>query len=73
MAWGKGSLWLLSEGGERGVSRDGMIAWPFGRTRKYDGADSIDRSPYTDLPHMMREFKRYHSMNIREAREMAYW
>lgn len=33
----------------------------------------VSKYGYTDLPHMMREFKRYHSMNIREAREMAYW
>lgn len=36
-----------------------------------DIADAVSRYGYTDLPHLMREFKRYHSMNIREAREMA--
>ncbi|MCM1118144.1 MAG: helix-turn-helix domain-containing protein [bacterium] len=36
-----------------------------------DIASAVSKYGYTDLPHMMREFKRYHSMNIREAREMA--
>ena len=35
-------------------------------------ASAVSKYGYTDLPHMMREFKRYHTMNIREAREMAY-
>lgn len=34
-------------------------------------ADAVCKYGYTDVPHLMREFKRYHSMNIREAREMA--
>ena len=38
----------------------------------FDIASAVFKYGYTDLPHMMREFKRYHSMNIREAREMAY-
>ena len=41
--------------------------------RNFDIASAVSKYGYTDLPHMMREFKRYHSMNIREAREMAYW
>ncbi len=36
-----------------------------------DIASAVSEYGYTDLPHMMREFKRYHSMNIREAREIA--
>lgn len=36
-----------------------------------DIASAVSKYGYTDLPHMMREFKRYHSMNIREAREIA--
>ena len=38
----------------------------------FDIASADTKYGYTDLPHMMREFGRYHSMNIREAREMAY-
>lgn len=38
----------------------------------FDIASAVSKYGYTDSPHMMREFKRYHSMNIREAREMAY-
>lgn len=33
--------------------------------------DAVDKYGYTDLPHLMREFERYHSMSIRNAREMA--
>lgn len=39
--------------------------------RDFDIASAVYKYGYTDLSHMMREFKRYHSMNIREAREMA--
>lgn len=37
----------------------------------FDIVLAVSKYGYTDLPHMMREFKRYHSMSIREAREMA--
>lgn len=37
----------------------------------FDIADAVCKYGYTDVSHLMREFKRYHSMNIREAREMA--
>lgn len=37
----------------------------------FDIASAVSKYRYTDLSHMMREFKRYHTMNIREAREMA--
>lgn len=33
--------------------------------------DAVDKYGYTDLPHLIREFERYHSMSIRSAREMA--
>lgn len=38
----------------------------------FDLADAVYKYGYTDVPHLMREFKRYHSMNIREAKELAY-
>lgn len=34
--------------------------------------DAVYKYGYTDLSHLMREFKRYHSMSIRDAREMAF-
>lgn len=37
----------------------------------FDIASAVSKFGYTDMSHMMREFKRYHTMNIREAREMA--
>lgn len=37
----------------------------------FDIASAVSKYGYTDLSHMMREFKRYHSMNIQEARKMA--
>ena len=37
----------------------------------FDIASAVSKYGYTDLSHMMREFKRYHSVGIREAREMA--
>lgn len=33
--------------------------------------DAVYKYGYTDSSHLMREFKRYHSMNIREAKKMA--
>lgn len=33
--------------------------------------DAVYKYGYTDASHLMREFKRYHSMGIRAAREMA--
>ncbi len=33
--------------------------------------DAVQRYGYTDLSHLMREFERYHSMNIRDALKMA--
>lgn len=37
----------------------------------FDIMDAVHKYGYTDLSHLMREFERYHSMNIRDAREMA--
>lgn len=34
--------------------------------------DAVDKYGYTDLPHLIREFERYHSMSIRNAREIAF-
>ncbi len=34
--------------------------------------DAVDKYGYTDLPHLMREFEHYHSMSIRNAREIAF-
>lgn len=34
--------------------------------------DAVWRYGYTDQSHLMREFKRYHTMDIRTAREYAY-
>lgn len=34
--------------------------------------DAVDKYGYTDLPHLMREFERYHSMSTRNAREIAF-
>lgn len=34
--------------------------------------DAVDKYGYTDVPHLMREFERYHSMSIRNAREIAF-
>lgn len=38
---------------------------------RFNITDAVHKYGYTDVPHLMREFKRYHSMNIRDAREMA--
>lgn len=35
-------------------------------------ADAVYRYGYTDQSHLMREFKRYHTMDIRQARKHAY-
>lgn len=35
-------------------------------------ADAVYRYGYTDQSHLLREFKRYHTMDIRQARECAY-
>ncbi len=35
-------------------------------------ADAVYRYGYTDQPHLMREFKRYHTMNISQAKKCAY-
>lgn len=34
--------------------------------------DAVLKYGYTDVPHLMREFKRFHTMNIRDAREIAF-
>lgn len=34
--------------------------------------NAVHRYGYTDQPHLLREFKRYHSMDIHSARVMAY-
>lgn len=33
--------------------------------------DAVHKYGYTDLPHMLREFERYHCMNIRAAKKVA--
>lgn len=38
----------------------------------FDIMDAVHKYGYTDSAHLMREFKRYHSMNIRAARDMAF-
>ena len=38
----------------------------------FDIINAVCKYGYTDSSHLLREFKRYHSMNIREAREMAF-
>lgn len=40
--------------------------------RNFDIANAVYKFGYTDSSHLMREFKRYHSMSIRDAREMAF-
>lgn len=37
----------------------------------FNTAEAVHKYGYTDSSHLMREFKRYHSMSIREAREIA--
>ena len=37
----------------------------------FDILDAMYKFGFTDQAHLMREFKRYHSMNIRKARELA--
>ncbi|MCI8307954.1 MAG: AraC family transcriptional regulator [Lachnospiraceae bacterium] len=37
----------------------------------FNTTEAVHKYGYTDASHLMREFKRYHSMNIRDAREMA--
>lgn len=37
----------------------------------FDLMEAVHKYGYTDAPHLMREFERYHSMGIRDAREMA--
>lgn len=39
--------------------------------RHFNILDAVYKYGYTDLSHLMREFERYHSMNIRDALEMA--
>lgn len=39
--------------------------------RRFDILDAVYKYGYTDVSHLMREFERYHSMNIRDALEMA--
>ncbi|MEY8266877.1 AraC family transcriptional regulator [Lachnospiraceae bacterium 64-25] len=38
----------------------------------FDIMNAVCQYGYTDAAHLMREFKRYHSMNIRDARRMAF-
>ena len=40
--------------------------------RHFDITNAVHKYGYTDSSHLMREFKRYHSMSIRDAREMAF-
>lgn len=42
------------------------------RQRYFDMQDAVYRYGFTDEAHLMREFKRYHTMNIREARKAAF-
>lgn len=38
----------------------------------FDIMNAVCQYGYTDAAHLMREFKRYHSMNIRDARSMVF-
>lgn len=38
----------------------------------FHAADAVYRYGYTDQSHLMREFKRYHTMDISQARKRAY-
>lgn len=38
---------------------------------RFNITDAVHKYGYTDASHLMREFKRYYFMNIRDAREMA--
>ncbi len=38
----------------------------------FDITSAVHKYGYTDSSHLMREFRRYHSMSIRDAREMAF-
>ncbi len=42
------------------------------RQRDFDILDAVYRYGYTDTAHLMREFKRYHLMNIKEAKKIAF-
>ena len=39
---------------------------------RFDILNAVSRYGYTDSAHLMREFKRYHSMNIHTARQLAF-
>lgn len=39
---------------------------------RFHVADAVYRYGYTDQAHLMREFKRYHTMNINQAKKCAY-
>lgn len=39
---------------------------------RFHVADAVYRYGYTDQSHLMREFKRYHTMNIGQAKKCAY-
>lgn len=39
--------------------------------RHFNMMDAVQRYGYTDSSHLMREFERYHSMNIRDALKVA--
>lgn len=39
--------------------------------RHFNMMDAVHKYGYTDASHLIREFERYHSMNIRDALEMA--
>lgn len=38
----------------------------------FDIMDAVYKYGYTDSAHLMREFRRYHSLNIRAAKELAF-
>ncbi|MDE7246423.1 MAG: helix-turn-helix domain-containing protein [Lachnospiraceae bacterium] len=40
--------------------------------KNFDVLNAVHKYGYTDQSHLLREFKRYHSMDIHRAREMAF-
>ena len=47
------------------------IAGSVGRVR-FDVLDAVLKYQYTDQAHLLHDFKRFHSMSIQEAKELAY-
>lgn len=47
--------------------------WNDALFRPFDVMDAVERYGYTDQAHLIRDFKRYHSMTPRQAREKALY